>query len=100
MARKAFKTTKVSRVGWWMGAYGAPSAKRQFAYSNSPAVRMLDSGKQRQLPEEFLRKKISTTYRYVNSAGKQCWNGTGDLKGTKILVVSALESTVRFAVVN
>ena len=46
--------------------------------------------------KSFLRKKISTTYRYVNNAGKECWNGTGALKGTESLVLNVFKLEVCF----
>ena len=69
-----------------MSAYGAKTAKRQFAYANSPEIRKIDRGAQ-QSHVEFRRKSVSTTYRYINSAGRKCCNGTKDLKGTEILVI-------------
>ncbi|CAE7261921.1 unnamed protein product [Symbiodinium sp. CCMP2592] len=76
----------VSRVSWWMSAYGARSAKRQFAYANSPEIRKIDRGTH-QSRGQCLGKRVSTTYRYINSAGKKCYNGTKDLKGTEILII-------------
>ena len=79
-------STQVSRVGWWMSAYGATTAKRQFAYANSPEIRKIDRGTlQRHV--DFLGKRVRTTYCYINSAGKKCYNGTKNLKGTEILAI-------------
>ena len=87
--------TKVSRVGWWMGLFGAPTAKRQFAYSNSPVARRLDRGKlqvqprkasaKRNAVKKNKQKKIATAVQYRNKQGKLCWHGTGELKATETL---------------
>ena len=87
-----FCFTKVSRVGWWMGLFGAATAKRQFAYSNSPVVRRLDRGKLQVKPRKVsgkrtapAKKKVATAVQYKNKEGKLCWHGSGALKATETL---------------
>ncbi|CAL1147475.1 unnamed protein product [Cladocopium goreaui] len=41
---KLFGNHGVSRIGWWMSMYGSPTPKRQYAWSNSTAIRRLDVG--------------------------------------------------------
>ena len=64
--------------------FGAATAKRQFAYSNSSVVRRIDKGKLHVTRK--VEKKVVTAVRYQNSSGKWCWQGTAALKSTENLV--------------
>lgn len=75
-----FLLNKVRRVSWWMSRYGAKSAKRQYAWANSPAILRLDVGWKR------MKSKISTCIKYVNREGRKCYKGSPQLKGTESLV--------------
>ena len=70
---------EVRRVSWWMNRYGAGSPKRQYAWSNSPAILRLDLGWKR------LKTRVKTTIQYVDQHGKKRYHGSKDLKSTEIL---------------
>ena len=67
-----------------MGAYGAGSAKRQYAYANSPHIRRVDKGKLKRwaIPDE---KKVTTAVHYYDKEGNKRWHGTAQLKSTEKL---------------
>lgn len=77
---------QVSRINWWMGAFGAATAKPQYAYSNSPSIRKLHH----YAPSTWKVKKndkvkVETCRKYQNKEGKDCYTGTSALKGTETL---------------
>lgn len=57
--------------------FGAATPKRQYAWSNSRAIRKLDVGWKR------MKAKVKTCEHYYNKAGKKCWKGTRFLKQTQ-----------------
>lgn len=75
---------EVSRIHWWMSAFGSETAKPQYAYSNSPSIRKV----YHYAPTSFNKvvdTKVTTCRQYKNKAGKDCWVGTAQLKDTEIL---------------
>ena len=83
---RAYSTkTQVSRVGWYMGYYFAKSLKRQYAYSNSPAIRKLERDKVQATRRLCSLGKIQTVTRVKHEIGKERFTGTGQLKGTERL---------------
>ena len=70
---------QVHRVSWWMSMFGAATPKRQYAWSNSRAIRKLDVGWKR------MKAQVKTCEHYYNKAGKKCWKGTRFLKPTQLL---------------
>ena len=87
VAKTILASNEVARVGWWMGMYGAASAKRQYALSNSPIIRRLDRGK---LQVTF-RKRVQTSVTYVDGSGKKRFHGTPQLKATEMLVLHTVQ---------
>ena len=75
-----FPLAQVSKVCWWMSRYGGSSPKRQWAYSNSPAIKRLDVGWKR-----MSRRKLQTTIRYKNRDGKWCYKGARGLRSTETI---------------
>ncbi|CAE7235249.1 unnamed protein product [Symbiodinium sp. CCMP2456] len=75
----------VSRVGWYMGYYFGTSLKRQYAYSNSPAVRKLQRDKVQATQRLCNLGKIKTVTRVKHPSGKERFSGTSQLKGTERL---------------
>lgn len=79
-----FCVPQVARIGWWMSAFGAASAKPQYAYANSPALRKV---------YQFIptttkvkkKEKVETCRKYKNKQGKDCYAGTSALKDTETL---------------
>ena len=67
-----------------MGSFGAATAKRQCAYSNSSVIRRIDKGKLHVIRK--VEKKAVTAVRYQNNSGKWCWQGAAALKSTENLV--------------
>ena len=76
----ATSASKVRRVSWWMNRYGAGSAKRQYAWANSPAIMKLDVGWKRMVAS------IKTSVHYKDRHGNKRWKGSSALKSTEILV--------------
>lgn len=70
-----------------MGAYFANSLKRQFAYSNSPAIRRLDKGKLQMIKARLEKSgsKTKTRRAYPDKNGKLRYYGTKKLKETEKL---------------
>ena len=68
-----------------MGLYGAHSAKRQFAYSNAPAVRKLDKGPLKMDARRRIKNKVTTAVKTVRKDGTVGWCGTKALKSTETL---------------
>ena len=58
---------------------GAATPKRQYAWSNSTAIRRLDIGWRRMKPQ------VKTVKHYFNKDGKKCYQGTKHLRDTEIL---------------
>ena len=85
-------SAQVARVGWWMGLYGAQSAKRQFAYSNSPAIRKLDKGPLKMSARKRIKNKVKTAIKTVRKDGGTGWCGTKELKATETL--SCIERSI------
>ena len=70
-----------------MGAYFANSLKRQYAYSNSAAIRRLDKGKLQIIKARLEKsgKKTETRRAYPDKNGKIRYHGTKQLKKTETL---------------
>ncbi|CAE7467979.1 unnamed protein product [Symbiodinium pilosum] len=77
----------VSRVGWYVGAFFAKSLKRQYAYSNSPAIRALDRSHLQGIYRGRLCQaaKVKTANVYFDKKGKKRFIGTSQLKNTETL---------------
>ena len=65
---------------FWMKAFGAKTPKRTVVYSNTPQIKMLDSGK---MTRSSLSSDIKTTRAYVSKDGKKRFAGNENLKGTQ-----------------
>ena len=76
---------EVARISWWMSAFGSETAKPQYAYSNSPAIRKLHHFQNSSLKVKKNHLKVETCRQYQNKEGKACYTGTRQLKGTEIL---------------
>ena len=78
---------QVSRASWHMAGFGAETSKPQYAYSNSPAIRMLKNFESTSLNQKVKKNhlKVETCRKYKNKDGKDCYVGTSRLKGTEIL---------------
>ena len=78
---------QVSRASWHMAGFGAETSKPQYAYSNSPAIRMLKNFESTSLHQKVKKNhlKVETCRKYKNKDGKDCYVGTSRLKGTEIL---------------
>ena len=74
-------SVQVRRVGWWMNQYGAPSPKRQWAYSNASAILRLDVGWRK------MTTQVKTVKQYKDKKGKTRYCGTKALKATEFLGV-------------
>jgi len=74
----------VSRVHWSMGAFGGETAKPQYAYSNSPAIRKLYHFRPTANKVKKVHTKVETCRKYKNRDGKDCYVGTKHLKDTEI----------------
>ena len=72
--------------------YGSPTPKRQYAWSNSGAIRKLDIGWKR------MRAKVPTVEHYINKTGRKCWKGTKHLKATQTLDLYRLPRVWNFIV--
>ena len=77
------QTAKVTRTAWWAAHYEALTPKRHYGYSNSPVVSQLDRGQLAGWRMRDKALKVSTTQTYQNSAGKTCYKGTKQLRGTE-----------------
>ena len=75
----------VWKVCWWMGAYGSPTPKRQYAYSCSKAILRLDVGWKRKFAATASGK---TVRKYKNKKGESRYVGTRHLRETEFLVFS------------
>lgn len=70
---------QVYRIKWWMGHYGAPSAKPQVGWCNNQKFGHLDKGPYRHKLQP--KPKIQTVKKTVNkTTGKVSYSGTRDLK--------------------
>ena len=86
VAQYLWNLAKVCRVSWSMGAFGGETAKPQYAYSNSPAIRKLHHYRPtstNHVKEDHL--KVQTCKKYKNRDGKDCYVGTKQLKDTEKL---------------
>lgn len=81
----AWNSAKVSRVHWSMGAFGGETAKPQYAYSNSPAIRKLYHFRPTANKVKKVHTKVETCRKYKNRDGKYCYVGTKHLKDTENL---------------
>ena len=82
----AWNSAQVCRVNWSMGAFGGETAKPQYAYSNSPAIRKLHH--YRPTSGNHVKKvhtKVETCKKYKNRDGKDCYVGTKQLRDTEKL---------------
>ncbi|CAL1135641.1 unnamed protein product [Cladocopium goreaui] len=77
-------SSRVSRVHWSMGAFGGETAKPQYAYSNSPAIRKLYHFRPTANKVKKVHTKVETCRTYKNRDGKDCYVGTKHLKDTEI----------------
>ena len=70
-----------------MSGFGAETAKPQYAYANSPSVRMLKNFESSSLHQKVKQShlKVETCRKYKNKQGKDCYVGTSKLKGTENL---------------
>ncbi|CAE7588707.1 unnamed protein product [Symbiodinium sp. CCMP2592] len=82
----------VCRVGWWMGHYNARSAKRQYAYSNSAAVRRLDKGALKATARKAIKKKVATTIRSMGADGTERYTASKHLKASEIYPLQFAEA--------
>ncbi|CAK9023990.1 unnamed protein product, partial [Durusdinium trenchii] len=73
----------VRRAGWWMKHWGARTAKRQYAYSNSATITRLDRGKLTRQPNSHA--KVQTATKYHDARGIVRYKGTAALKQTENL---------------
>lgn len=74
----------VARISWWMSAFGSETAKPQYAYLNSPAIRKLHHFGNSSSKVKKNHLKIETCRQYQNKEGKACYTGTRQLKATEI----------------
>ena len=79
---------EVARISWWMSAFGSETAKPQYAYSNSPAIRKLHHFGNSSSKVKKNHLKVETCRQYQNKEGKACYTGTRQLKATEILDAS------------
>ena len=74
--------TKIYRISWWMGHYGAKSAKPQQGWTNSRKFQHLDLGKYKHTVKRG--KAAETVRKTINKkSGKVGWVGTKELKKTQ-----------------
>ena len=71
-------------VRWWMRHYNSATAKRHFAYGNTPVIGSLDRGKL-QMSGLLKNQKIKTCAKYRDGSGKLRYKGTKHLKSTELL---------------
>ncbi|CAL1128905.1 unnamed protein product [Cladocopium goreaui] len=62
--------TAVQCVRWWMGHYKAPTPKRHYAYSNSPAIKRIDKGVLQGWKQKGKAKNKPVEH-YVDSKGRK-----------------------------
>ncbi|CAE7639101.1 unnamed protein product [Symbiodinium sp. CCMP2592] len=74
-------TAAVNRVGWYMGAFFARTLKRQYAYSNSPKIRLIN----RSPLQVSAKMRTRPTKYYVDKNGKKRFLGLKQLKDTENL---------------
>ena len=79
-------TLKVYEARWWACMYGAPTAKRHKAWSNSPTVQLLDLG--RMVKALYRQNSVKSTRRYRSRRGKVSWCGSKHLKAAQYLVLA------------
>ncbi|CAE7259490.1 unnamed protein product [Symbiodinium sp. CCMP2592] len=82
----------VCRVGWWMGHYNARSAKRQYAYSNSAAIRKLNLGALKATARKKIKQKVATTIRSLGPDGAQRYTASKHLKPSEIYPLQFAEA--------
>ena len=76
----------VGRAKWFMETLGGLSPKPHYAWSNSEAIRGLNSGPKRKVKSDSEGDvKIKTCEQYLNKEGKQCYKGTKHLRKTEHL---------------
>ena len=75
---------KVQCVRWWMGHYKAPTPKRHYAYSNSPAIKRIDKGVLQGWKQKGKAKNKPVEH-YVDSKGRKRYKGTPSLRSTENL---------------
>ena len=87
LANPTCSSSKVHRVAWWMYHYDAPTPKRHYAWSNSRQVKCLDKGRLNMVKYKACRKakEVVTAKRFRNKDGKQCYQGTKQLRDTEQL---------------
>lgn len=76
---------------WWMWHFGGATAKRHFAFSNSPAISKLDRG--RLTGWKKLPPQKQTARHYRDRKGRRRYQGTSQLKKTEFLDISTLKAT-------
>ena len=74
-------TLKVFEARWWACMYGAGTAKRHIAWSNSRTVQLLDLGKM--IKALHAKKAFNSTRKYKSRTGKVSWCGSALLKSTQ-----------------
>ncbi len=74
-------------MGWWMAHYGGNTAKRHYAWSNSPNIKALDKGPLQWKSWKESRKglHVETVRKYKDKSGKTKYQGTKALRGTELL---------------
>ena len=94
------QAAQVRQIRWWMGQYGAPSAKPQKGWSNNAKVGHLDMGPyhHKQLKG---KEKVTTVKKTVSKkTGKVHYSGTPALKSTQssphLVFLVFLQSAVAF----
>ena len=70
---------KVYVQRFWMGHHGHANPKRSILWSTSPSIKIFDLGK---LVGRARRSKVPSAKQYRDKAGKRCFQGTPQLKGT------------------
>ena len=82
---------KVYQAAWWMASYGGLTPKRHIAYSNSPAVQVLDLGTLLKAVRDRLSKHTCQSSKtYVSKNGRKRFAGTKFLKRTQMLATNEL----------
>ena len=76
-----FVQIKVTRVAFWMAHYLSKTPKRQYMYSNSPKIGLVNKGRLM-----LARGRVrSNTTRRIKTNGQEKYYGTRHLQETQIL---------------
>ena len=85
-----------------MAHYGAQTAKRHYAWSNSPHIKALDKGKLQWKSWQENRKglHVETVRKYKDKCGKARYHGTKALRGTELLDYTSCTVFLFLALIN